>query len=116
MAVSSTLRIEEGGRRAVMDSAIFAKLERAAPSVGRAVMLAREALGVSTNSAEESILSSQGREIRVILSPNFVWGSEGDGSEPEECECLAMHGDDDWCRKEVYLRVRNVKECDEGKV
>jgi hypothetical protein len=45
-AVSSTLKMEEGGRRAVMEFATLSKLERTAASVGSEVTPAKEALEV----------------------------------------------------------------------
>jgi hypothetical protein len=108
-AVSRTLRMEEGGRRAVMDAATLSRLERTAELVGREVTPATEALGrsVRLRGCYEGVLNSQCGEIggRVVLSPDFVWSSQGQASEAEKGEVFELHYEVGSWRKEVVQRL-----------
>jgi len=64
-AVSRTLRMEEGGRRAVMDAATPSRLERTAELVGREVTPATEA---SRSEAEVSCLLTLSGAARAKLA------------------------------------------------
>jgi len=68
-AVSRTLRMEEGGRRAVMDAATLSRLERTAELVGREVTPTTEASAERSEAEVSCLLTLSGAARAKLARP-----------------------------------------------